>query len=383
MSTEKFVQYDQSHFVSSNGNVISSNGYLLKPYISTNNISYQMFDFDDGTRCLKRLDIIIAYIFIPIPDELIELPLTIHYLDGDVSNVCVSNLEWVEDVEEWRYIISDEISSVGYKVSSWGRIMSPSGEILKGTNRNGYVAITLRTNNGCRKMFMIHRLVAQTFIGSVHGMDVNHIDGNRKNNRLDNIEIVTRWGNNNHAIVSGLRHIKLTNEIAGHINELLISFNGSPSKVLMRLKDEGYNEITDDMIYICKRNMIKSGMKFDVKFEKKFTEESRSLVEKLLMDFDGNIHVVYNKIHDEFVDITIENIKSVKSQMARNGYVFTNMKHNRKINETERTAIIDILKKNNNSPSRAMKQISNDPNLIHVTVYDVKYIKRKYINDEV
>jgi hypothetical protein len=49
--------------------------------------------------------------------------------------------------------------------------------------------------NSKRIEYLIHRLVAITFIGNADGMDVCHYDGSRDNNRLDNLRIDTRKAN--------------------------------------------------------------------------------------------------------------------------------------------------------------------------------------------
>jgi hypothetical protein len=57
-----------------------------------------------------------------------------------------------------------------------------------------------------RKKHYIHRLVVETFIGSIpEGYCVNHIDGVKTNNDVKNLEIVTRKENNDHAVKQGLR----------------------------------------------------------------------------------------------------------------------------------------------------------------------------------
>ena len=53
----------------------------------------------------------------------------------------------------------------------------------------------------------MHRTVAIHFIGYREGLEVNHIDGNKGNNRVDNLEWVTRSENQIHAIKMGLRKI--------------------------------------------------------------------------------------------------------------------------------------------------------------------------------
>ena len=61
--------------------------------------------------------------------------------------------------------------------------------------------------DGTSKGFRIHRLVALHFIGEPPGPEyqINHIDGNKANNRADNLEWVTPRQNTHHAIDSGVR----------------------------------------------------------------------------------------------------------------------------------------------------------------------------------
>ena len=71
----------------------------------------------------------------------------------------------------------------------------------KGT---GYLLVTL-VNQGKRKNQFIHRLLAQAFIDNPHGKpQVNHIDGNKQNNALTNLEWVTAAENSRHAVATGL-----------------------------------------------------------------------------------------------------------------------------------------------------------------------------------
>jgi hypothetical protein len=72
-------------------------------------------------------------------------------------------------------------------------------------NGTGYLQL-LYHNHGKRKKHYVHRLVARAFIGEIpEGYCVNHIDGNKHNNSLSNLEIVTRKRNNDHAVQVGLR----------------------------------------------------------------------------------------------------------------------------------------------------------------------------------
>jgi hypothetical protein len=71
----------------------------------------------------------------------------------------------------------------------------------------GYHCITLRKDNKV-KVFRIHRLVIEHFGEKQHSEEyqVNHIDGDKSNNRIENLEWVTPKENTLHAIKNKLRH---------------------------------------------------------------------------------------------------------------------------------------------------------------------------------
>jgi hypothetical protein len=69
----------------------------------------------------------------------------------------------------------------------------------------GYKIVTLY-QDGKKHGISMHNLVAKAFIGQVpHGFVVNHIDGNKLNNDIANLEIVTISENNKHAYRIGLK----------------------------------------------------------------------------------------------------------------------------------------------------------------------------------
>lgn len=72
------------------------------------------------------------------------------------------------------------------------------------TPKNRYTSVIL-TKNGIEKTFTVHRLVAEAFIPNLENKSqVNHIDGNKENNCVDNLEWVTSSENNKHAFITGL-----------------------------------------------------------------------------------------------------------------------------------------------------------------------------------
>lgn len=81
-----------------------------------------------------------------------------------------------------------------------------NGKLLKPTkNKNGYLSVEL-WENGNRKRVYVHRLVAEKYIPNPENKrEVNHKDGNKLNNSVDNLEWVTSSENKYHAYKNGLR----------------------------------------------------------------------------------------------------------------------------------------------------------------------------------
>ena len=92
----------------------------------------------------------------------------------------------------------------GYGVGYNGLIFGRSGMFLKYRNKNGYNTVGLQINKK-KKMFFVHRLVAEYFVAPRRGnLQVNHIDGNKQNNDFRNLEWVTPSQNTKHAYDNGL-----------------------------------------------------------------------------------------------------------------------------------------------------------------------------------
>lgn len=87
------------------------------------------------------------------------------------------------------------------------RILKPSMD-----RPNGYYQIKL-SKNGKLKTFKIHKLVIEHFLNKISkGLVVNHIDGNKLNNNINNLEICTQKDNIRHAIDNNLIDIKFLKE---------------------------------------------------------------------------------------------------------------------------------------------------------------------------
>jgi len=93
-------------------------------------------------------------------------------------------------------------------VSNYGNVKGPSGLILKG-NKTIYHRVQAKNLiSKVIKTFAVHRLVIETFIGKIpEKMVINHKDGNKFNNSLTNLEIVSSSENNKHALENGFREL--------------------------------------------------------------------------------------------------------------------------------------------------------------------------------
>ena len=113
-----------------------------------------------------------------------------------------------------------------YQVSNLGRVRSITryvkhvggkrvvkGRILKRTLSNvGYYVVNLWKNNK-REQMLVHRLVAETFLSNFENHPyINHIDGNKLNNNVNNLEWCTPAENNSHAYRIKLRDCSKINQ---------------------------------------------------------------------------------------------------------------------------------------------------------------------------
>lgn len=110
-----------------------------------------------------------------------------------------------------------------YKITDKGRVWSNYKQdfLKQGTNTKGYPIVYLSINHTKQKTIAVHRLVAEHFIENPENKKtVNHIDGNKKNNNIENLEWMTHRENTHHAVLTNLydpkkcgmcREIKLLN----------------------------------------------------------------------------------------------------------------------------------------------------------------------------
>lgn len=89
-----------------------------------------------------------------------------------------------------------------YEVRNDGIIVSKTfGRSLTGTKWNGYLTVSLKTVEGQFLFFKYHRVIWYYFNGEIpEGMEIDHINGIRDDNRLENLRLVTHTENVNNPI---------------------------------------------------------------------------------------------------------------------------------------------------------------------------------------
>lgn len=97
-----------------------------------------------------------------------------------------------------RYIACED-GSIYSLYHRWGKRRQPL-RLAPQHRSDGYLIVCLTLPNGTRKSVAVHRIIAATFLPYREGaLEVNHKDGDIKNNRLSNLEYVSRSENMLHS----------------------------------------------------------------------------------------------------------------------------------------------------------------------------------------
>lgn len=125
-------------------------------------------------------------------------------------------------MENWKPIYNYEGL---YEISDHGRVKSLERDILKSNgvvqhrnekilalknSKDGYLVVSL-SKNGRQKTFKVHRLVYETFMERINNFDeVDHIDFNRKNNVLENLQRISHLDNVRRSVEAGRNYTSKT-----------------------------------------------------------------------------------------------------------------------------------------------------------------------------
>lgn len=168
----------------------------------------------------------------------------------------------------WKRVIIDDFET-SYTINSHGEVRHIFTNKVKSFHKNqsGYLMVNIYYNHKWH-LVGVHRLVALTFIPNPYNkLEVNHIDGNKLNNDVTNLEWVTHQENVIHAVKTGL-------------NPIRTGFNAAHNKYTI---DQITNVI--NLLKIDASNMSKisrnTGVPIDTVFLIKIGKRYRDLSEKL------------------------------------------------------------------------------------------------------
>ena len=229
-------------------------------YHSTNGYDFMLLNNKDGKVQLFPIDDIIAYAYIPIPESLQSKKVKVSHINGDTRDISLENMEWVEDIEEWRVCTYPGVKPDMYEVSSWGRVRNRNtDQILRNHERNrGWVDYGLMDKESLVKHISIHRLVMFEFscVSDYSNKQVNHINGIKTLNIPKNLEWCLNIDNAKHAELLGLvgrRPSSITTEDIDMVIGLLLKYKGSLNTVYDHIDHEKYPNITLNVIDDIKR----------------------------------------------------------------------------------------------------------------------------------
>lgn len=133
-------------------------------------------------------------------------------------------------MEQWKHVLNGK-----YEVSNTGKVRNSKTKKILSTDFPSFPYCKLNyRQDGKAKSKLVHRLVAKAFIPNPKNKSfINHLDGNKKNNNVSNLQWVTRQENEDHAFETGLKNStgsanvqsKLTEKNVRYIKQ---SFNGNP-----------------------------------------------------------------------------------------------------------------------------------------------------------
>ena len=213
----KIIPGFESYEASNDGNVRNTRSARVLARCGKNDGYLYVTMYHNKKYHNRSIHTMVARTFIPNPEN----KPTVNHIDKNGLNNVLDNLEWATYSEQQKHLLSfgprakppkrEHASHIegeiwkkledGYYASSKGRVKNEKNILLKlTTDKRGYVYLTLKG-----KMFSVHRVIAKLFIGIENNTQVvNHKDGNKSNNNVENLEVVSQSDNVKHAYDTGL-----------------------------------------------------------------------------------------------------------------------------------------------------------------------------------
>ena len=162
-----------------------------------------------------------------------------------------------------------------YEIAEDGSVLNLANNTLLSAslNPNGYLKVGLADGKGGHKQYSVHSLVARHYIPNPYGYSqINHKDGNKRNNHINNLEWCSCAQNAQHALETGLRpgymsaddkEMYLKRVLAGEqVKDIAAAINRRPETLHKMLRDTADRMgVRDQWDTIMKENRKNAGIR--------------------------------------------------------------------------------------------------------------------------
>ena len=261
--------------------------------------------------------------------------------------------------EIWKPVLYRNIKLGMYEVSNYGRIRNSHTKHIMALvpSEKNYMMACFRCTDNRTRTIKVHRIVASSFVSgkTSERCEVNHIDGNKRNNCANNLEWCTRSDNIRHGIKSGLIPImrgslngnSIINEnTAVIVCETLRSYCGNIARTLNTLRHIGII-INKQQLFDIKRKRTWrhiSDKYFTLEFIFGITKLNILIVNltcDLIVRYEGDIGDIQKFLKSLDVTVPDEYITAIKNKIywvkVSNKYFKNEYKTNRPVYESSTT----------------------------------------------
>ena len=294
---------------------------------SNNGYDYVLLANVENNKQFFAIDELVAFAYLGVPDNIKDKIVTVKHINCDLRDNTVTNLAWVENHEEWLLCTYPKIYKNEYEISSWGRVRNiRTSHIYSLTpDSHNHYYVRLKDMTGKWINFAIHRLVCYEFnnIEDYSKYDVNHIDGNPRNNYVKNLEWVTRSVNNMHALLTCLRvpyRIFTESEVRKICEELLIDDSGV--RIFNKLKNQIPNLKMKDISSIKRKFQYKEIS--DEYFSDDYfsiisplTENDVRIICETLVKYDMSVGKTYDELKTKYTKDKLSYFRICRIKMCK------------------------------------------------------------------